>query len=78
MEENGMEIFNLETYSFRLERLEDKLYLTDDVETNNKIIKEIIKVLNLTIQSKKILGRETEDEEGDILYYTELLNNELK
>jgi hypothetical protein len=78
MEENGMEIFNLETYSFRLEKLQDYLKRTEDSYVKNKTIKEIIKVLNLTIQSKKILGRETEDEEGDILYYTELFNNNRK
>jgi hypothetical protein len=78
MEENGMEIFNLETYSFRLERLENKLYLTDDVEANNNIIKEIIRVLNFTIQSKKILGKNTENEVDDIEYYNELLNNNRK
>ncbi len=73
-----MEIFNLETYSFRLERLENKLYLTDDVEANNNIIKEIIRVLNFTIQSKKILGKNTENEVDDIEYYNELLNNNRK
>ena len=73
-----MEIFNLETYSFRLEKLQDYLKRTEDSYVKNKTIKEIIKVLNLTIQSKKILGRETEDEEGDILYYTELFNNNRK
>jgi hypothetical protein len=78
MEENGMEVFNLSTYNFRLERLEDKLYKTDDVETNNNIIKEIIRVIGLIIQSKNILGKSTENEVDDIEYYNALLINNRK
>ena len=73
-----MEVFNLSTYNFRLERLEDKLYKTDDVETNNNIIKEIIRVIGLIIQSKNILGKSTENEVDDIEYYNALLINNRK
>lgn len=68
-----MEVFNLLTYNSRLERLEDKLYKTDDVETNNNIIKEIIRIIGLIIQSKIILGKNTENEVDDIEYYNSLL-----